>query len=343
MTPLRPIRSLILGVGACAPDTVVTNDNLAEKVETSDLWIRERTGIRERRIASPGESTADLALKSARLALQDANIEPSGLDGIIVATATPDMTFPSTACLVQAGLGIPGTFAFDVNAVCSGFMYALKVADSMVRSGQCETLLVIGAEVMSRFIDWTDRSTCILFGDGAGAVVLGRSDHEGEAGVGTIKLHADGRFWDLIHVPGGGSRQPVIAGKPAGNECTIRMKGAETFKMAVRTLEESVREVLKEEGIGVSEVDWVVPHQANIRILDALSDRLEIPLERFVVNIDRYGNTSAASIPMALDEAVRDKRIRPGHRLLLTAFGSGVTWGSGIVTWKGHPGGSVGR
>ena len=333
MNPFENARSIILGTGSCAPENVVTNEDISRRVETSDSWIRERTGICERRVASDGESTADLALEAARKALRHAGVAPSDLDGIIVATATPDLTFPSTACLVQGKLEIPGTFAFDVNAVCSGFMYALKVADSMIRSGQSETLLVIGAEVMSRFVDWSDRSTCILFGDGAGAIVLGKSGNENAAGVGAVSLHADGRYWDLIHVPGGGARSPVRPGEPAGNACTVRMKGSETFRMAVRTLEESVREVLKEEGIGVDDVDWVVPHQANIRILQALSERLNIPLERFVINIDRYGNTSAASIPMALDEAVRDNRIRPGQRILLTAFGSGVTWGSGLVNW----------
>ena len=333
MNPATKTRSVILGTGSFAPENIVTNEDISRKVDTSDLWIRERTGIRERRVASAGESTSDLALEAGRKALGHAGISPSDLDGIIVATATPDLTFPSTACLVQGKLGIPGTFAFDVNAVCSGFMYALKVADSMIRSGQCETLLVIGAEVMSRFVDWSDRSTCILFGDGAGAVVLGKSGKEGSGGVGTVTLHADGRYWDLIHVPGGGARTPVEMERPPGNACTIRMKGSETFRMAVRTLDESVREVLKEEGIGVNEVDWVVPHQANIRILEALSERLGIPLERFVINIDRYGNTSAASIPMALDEAVQDNRIRPGQGVLLTAFGSGVTWGSGFVKW----------
>ena len=339
MTPTMLNRSIILGTGSFAPANVVTNEDISRKVETSDLWIRERTGIRERRIASSGESTSDLALEAGRKALRNSALSPADLDGIIVATATPDLTFPSTACLVQARLGIPGTFAFDVNAVCSGFMYALKIADSMIRSGQCETLLVIGAEVMSRFVDWSDRSTCILFGDGAGAVVLGKSGSSQTGGVGTVTLHADGRYWDLIHVPGGGSRSPVETEKPPGNACTIRMKGSETFRMAVRSLEESVREVLKEEGIGVNELDWVVPHQANIRILEALSERLGIPLGRFVVNIDRYGNTSAASIPMALDEAVQDKRIQPGHRILLTAFGSGVTWGSGLVHWTQKAGG----
>lgn len=327
-------KSVITGTGSYAPETVWTNDDLAKKVDTSDAWIRERTGIRERRIAAPDEAASDLALKASLPALESAGISPSDLDGIILATATPDITFPSTACLLQASLNAPGIFAFDVNAVCSGFMYALKIADSMIVSGQCDTLLVVGAEVMSRYLDWTDRSTCILFGDGGGAVVLTAAQLGEGRGVGSIDLHADGRFWDLIHVPGGGSRMPVSQTTPPGKDCTIRMKGGETFKMAVRTLEESVREILKTEHLSTDAIDWVVPHQANIRILDALGERLGIPRERFVIDIDRYGNTSAASIPMALDEAVRDGRIKKNDRILLTAFGSGVTWGSGIVTWE---------
>lgn len=327
-------RSIILGTGSYSPETIWTNDDLARKVETTDRWIRERTGIRERRIASPEESTSDLARKASLSALEKSGLSASDLDGIIVATATSDLTFPSTACLLQAGLGVPGIFAFDINAVCSGFMYALKVADSMIVSGQCDTILVVGAEVMSRFVDWTDRSTCILFGDGAGAVVLSRAHLPEQKGIGKVVLHADGRYWDLIHVPGGGSRQPVSGDSRSGNACTVRMKGSETFKLAVRSLEESVREVLKADGCSVGDVDWVVPHQANVRILEALAERVGIPLERFVINIDRYGNTSAASIPMALDEAVRDGRIRKGNRLLLTAFGSGVTWGTGMLTWE---------
>jgi 3-oxoacyl-[acyl-carrier-protein] synthase-3 len=327
-------KSVITGTGSYAPETAWTNDDLAKKVDTSDAWIRERTGIRERRIAAPDEGASDLALKASLPALESAGISPSDLDGIILSTATPDITFPSTACLLQASLNTPGIFAFDVNAVCSGFMYALKIADSMIVSGQCDTLLVVGAEVMSRYLDWTDRSTCVLFGDGGGAAVLTAAQLEEGRGVGAIALHADGRYWDLIHVPGGGSRNPASQTTPPGKDCTIRMKGGETFKMAVRTLEESVREILKTEHLSADAIDWVVPHQANIRILDALGERLGIPKERFVINIDRYGNTSAASIPMALDEAVRDGRIKKHDRILLTAFGSGVTWGSGIVTWE---------
>lgn len=327
-------RSIILGTGSYAPETIWTNDDLARKVETTDAWIRERTGIRERRIAAPGESTSDLGLKASLAALDRAGLSPADLDGIIVATATGDLTLPSTACLLQAGLGVQGIFAFDLNAVCSGFMYALKVADSMIVSGQCDTILVVGAEVMSRYVDWSDRSTCILFGDGAGAVVLSRAARSDQKGIGSLVLHADGRYWDLIHVPGGGSRHPVSPDQANGNACTIRMKGSETFKLAVRSLDDSIREVLKAEGALVDEIDWVVPHQANIRILDALSERVGISRDRFVINIDRYGNTSAASIPMALDEAVRDGRIKKGDCLLLTAFGSGVTWGTGLVTWE---------
>ncbi len=319
---------VITGTGSYAPARTMANDEFAAYLDTSDEWIRERTGIRERRIAAPEEATSDLAVFAAKKALESADIEAGSLDGILVATATPDLLFPSTACLVQARLGADKAFAFDLNAVCSGFVYAMGVAKSMIESGAARRLLVIGSEVMSRTLDWSDRGTCILFGDGAGAVVVEASDTAAK-GLETFRLRADGRYWEMIHVPGGGSRRSGTESDPY-----IRMKGGETFKMAVRSLQESVMDVLSSSGVSPSEIDLLVPHQANIRIIDALASRLGLPPEKVMVNIDRYGNTSAASIPVALDEAVRSGRVSEGSRVLLTAFGAGVTWGSGLLTWE---------
>lgn len=320
------VRAVITGTGSYAPSRVMTNDDFAAYLETNDSWIRERTGIRERRIAAEEESTSDLAVMASTKALAAAGLSPSDLDGILLATATPDILFPSTACLVQARLGASRAFAFDLNAVCSGFVYALTVAKSMVESGAASKLLVVGSEVMSRSLDWSDRGTAILFGDGAGAVVVEASS-VARRGLETFRVRADGRYWEMIHVPGGGARK-------TGEPPTIRMKGGETFKMAVRQLQESVEEVLAASGVSASEISLLVPHQANIRIIEALSARLGLPAEKVMVNIDRYGNTSAASIPVALDEAVRAGRVREGERVLLTAFGAGVTWGSGLLTWE---------
>lgn len=320
--------AVITGTGSYAPSRIMTNDDFAAYLETSDSWIRERTGIRERRIAAPDEATSDLAVFAANRALEAAGLPPASLDGILLATATPDLLFPSTACLVQARLGADKAFAFDLNAVCSGFVYAMSVAKSMIESQAARRLLVIGSEVMSRTLDWSDRGTCILFGDGAGAVVVEAST-KARRGLETFRLRADGRYWEMIHVPGGGSRKAGMEPSPY-----IRMKGGETFKMAVRSLQESVTEVLSASGVSPGEIDLLVPHQANIRIIDALASRLGLPPEKVMVNIERYGNTSAASVPVALDEAVRGGRVKEGSRLLLTAFGAGVTWGSGLLTWE---------
>lgn len=328
--------AVITGTGSYAPKRVMTNNDFAAYLETTDTWIRERTGIVERRIAGDDEAASDLALYAGEMALSSASLSPSDLDGIILATATPDLSFPSTACLVGARLGAGQAFAFDLNAVCSGFVYAMSVAKSLVESGAARRLLVIGTEVMSRYLDWSDRGTCILFGDGAGALVVEGSEDPSEKGLGTFRIHADGRHWDMIHVPGGGSRTG-LPGQKEGERPTLRMKGGETFKMAVRVLQDSISEVLRAEGLSPSDIDLLVPHQANIRIIEALETRLGLPKERVMINIDRYGNTSAASIPMALDEAVRSGRVHPGSRILLTAFGSGVTWGTGLVTWSGAP------
>ncbi len=323
---MKTLRAVITGTGSYAPSRIMTNDDFAAYLDTSDSWIRERTGIRERRIAAEGEATSDLAVEAAKKALESADLTAADIDGILLATATPDIAFPSTACLVQARLGATRAFAFDLNAVCSGFVYAMTVAKSLVETGAARRLLVIGSEVMSRSLDWKDRGTAILFGDGAGAVVV-ESSTTVSRGLGSFRLGADGQHWEMIHVPAGGTRLTKEA-------ATIRMKGGETFKMAVRQLQESVLEVLALDGVSPAEVALLVPHQANVRIIDALASRLALPPEKVMVNIDRYGNTSAASIPVALDEAVRGGRVHEGDRVLLTAFGAGVTWGSGLLTWE---------
>ena len=325
------IRSRVIGTGAYLPERRLTNRELERMVETSDQWIVERTGIRERRIAATDEATSDLAVAAGRAALSAAGLAPSELDLIIVATATPDMLFPATACLVQERLGAKQAFAFDLSAACTGFLYALAVADQYLRAGTYRTILVIGAEVLSRMIDWTDRSTCILFGDGAGAVVV-RAER-GERGVLSTHLHSDGTLWDLIYMPGGGSRLPPSADTLAGRMNFLKMKGNETFRVAVRALEEVAREALAANRLAPADLALLVPHQANLRILQAVAERLEIPIDRVVVNVEQYGNTSAASVPIALDEAVRQGRVRPDDRLLLEAFGAGLTWGASVIRW----------
>ena len=329
------MKAHIIGTGSYIPQRVVTNDDLARRVDTSDRWIVERTGIRERRIAAPEEATSDLAVHAARAALAAADLSPDAVDLILVATATPDMLFPSTACIVQDRLKAVHAAAFDLSAACSGFLYALSVGEQYIRSGTYKKVLVIGAEVMSRIVNPDDRGTCILFGDGAGAVVLSamRAATRAERGILSCHLHSDGALWDLIHVPGGGSAQPPSERVLAERLNTIRMKGNETFKVAVRMMEEVAREALAAHGLNASDVTWWIPHQANLRILRALAQRLEIEMARVVVNLDRVGNTSAASIPLALDEAVRDGRIARGDLLLLLAFGGGLTWAASVLRW----------
>jgi len=325
------IRTRVIGTGAYLPDRRLTNQELERTVETSDRWIVERTGIRERRIAAPDEATSDLATAAGRQALAASGVPTSSVELIIVATATPDMLFPSTACLVQERLGAKQAFAFDLSAACTGFLYALAVADQYIRAGTYRTVLVIGAEVLSRMIDWTDRTTCILFGDGAGAVVV-QADR-GTRGVLSTHLHSDGSLWDLIHIPGGGSRRPSSAETVANRMNFVKMKGSETFRVAVRALEEVAREALTANGLSIDDLALLIPHQANLRILQAVAERLSLPAEKMVINVDRYGNTSAASIPIALDEAVRGGRVRPNDLLLLEAFGAGLTWGAAVVRW----------
>ncbi|WP_447970490.1 beta-ketoacyl-ACP synthase III [Nitrospira sp. M1] len=324
------MKSRILGTGSYVPDRILTNTDLEKMVETSDSWIVERTGIRERRLVGPGEACSDLATKAAQKALAQAGIQAAQLDLIIVGTCTGDSPLPSTACLVQQQIGATRAAAFDLNAACCGFVYALALANSYVQTG-LGYVLVIGAEVMSSITDWTDRNTCVLFGDGAGAVVVGKS--EGDNGILSVHLHGDGDHAELIQVPGGGSRLPASEHVMKERLQFVKMKGNETFKVAVKTMEDSVHEVLTFNRRSIDDVDVFVPHQANIRILKAVAQRLKLPLEKTVINLDRFGNTSAASIPLALDEAVLSGRIRPGDLLLIAAFGAGLTWASGLIRW----------
>jgi 3-oxoacyl-[acyl-carrier-protein] synthase-3 len=325
------VRSKIVGTGAYAPKRVMTNRDLEKMVDTSSQWILDRTGIGERRIADEKEATSDLAVEAAKQALEAAGLPAKELELLIVATCTPDMFLPSTACFVQDRLGAKKAVAFDVSAACSGFLYALSVADQYLCNGAFKTALIIGAEVMSRITDWSDRSTCILFGDGAGAVVL--EAQKGLYGVLSTHLYSDGRLWDLIQVPGGGSRIPATSETIDKGLNFIKMKGNETFKVAIRSLTEAASEALAHNHLKVSDVSLLVPHQANLRIITAVADRLELPIERVMLNLDRYGNTSAASIPMALDEAVRSGRIETGDIILMEAFGAGLTWASAIIRW----------
>jgi 3-oxoacyl-[acyl-carrier-protein] synthase-3 len=317
------IFSRILGTGSYLPPRVMSNDEFAKRLETSDAWIRERTGIRERHIADEAQTSSDLALEAARRALDAAGVPAGELDLIIVATSTPDYIFPSTACLLQAKLGVKGSAAFDVQAVCSGFVYALSTADNFIRSGNHKKALVVGAEVFSRILDWNDRGTCVLFGDGAGAVVLGASE---TPGIHASVLRADGSHAGMLSVPGNVNRG-AIAGSPF-----LQMDGQAVFKFAVRVLEESARETAARAHMSLDEVDWLIPHQANVRILEAVARKLDLPREKLVVTVDHHGNTSAASVPLALDEYVRAGRIRPGQRLLLQGVGGGFTWGSSLLT-----------
>ncbi|MBI1824006.1 MAG: ketoacyl-ACP synthase III [Nitrospirae bacterium] len=323
--------SQIVGTGSYLPQKVMTNADLERIIDTSDEWIRERTGIRERRIADDKEAASDLAVEAAKKALQAAGIGPEEIDLILVATLSPDMAFPSTACMVQSVIGARKAFAFDLSAACSGFIYALSVADQYLKSGRYRYALVIGSEVISRVLDWKDRSTCIIFGDGAGAVVLKAIDSK--RGILSTHLHSDGQYWDLLYVPGGGSRLPFTETVLAERQNFLKMKGSETFKIAVRNLEEVAWEALNDLHLSIENIALMIPHQANIRIIRALADRLKLPEERVVVNIDRIGNTSAASIPIALDEAVRSNRIQEGDFLLLIAFGAGLTWGASVIKW----------
>ncbi len=318
-------RSVVIGTGSALPRTVVSNAELAARVDTTDEWIVERTGIRQRHIAEPDETTGSLATEAARAAIAAAGVEAKDVDLIVLATATPDQTFPATATIVQHNLGCHGGIAFDVAAVCSGFLYAVGVADSMLRTGMAQRALVIGAETFSRILDWEDRTTCVLFGDGAGAILLEAQDQAGDSprGILATKLHADGNHNQLLYVDGGASTTGTV-GK-------LRMKGREVFRHAVVNLADVLREVLAETCLQTSDIDWLVPHQANARILDATARKLNLPLEKVVITVDRHANTSAASVPLALDTAVRDGRIKPGQLVMLEAMGGGFTWGASLV------------
>ncbi len=318
-------RSVLIGTGSALPRRAVSNAELAAQVDTTDEWIVERTGIRNRHIAADDETTVSLATAAAREALSAAGIEASAIDLIVLATATPDQTFPASATLVQAQLGCTGGIAFDVAAVCSGFLYALAVADAMLRTGMAQRALVIGAETFSRILDWEDRTTCVLFGDGAGAIVLEAQDTFGSEARGILatRLHADGTYNQLLYVDGGVSTTGTV-GK-------LRMKGKEVFRHAVTNLADVLREVLDESGLTAQDIDWVVPHQANARILDATARKLGLPPEKVIVTVDRHANTSAASVPLALDTAVRDGRIRKGQLVVLEAMGGGFTWGASLI------------
>jgi 3-oxoacyl-[acyl-carrier-protein] synthase-3 len=320
----------VSGVGSYVPSKVLTNQDLEKIVDTSDEWITTRTGIKERRIASPQETTSSLALEAARRALQMAQVDPQELDLILVATVTPDMAFPATACLLQRELGAPRAACFDLEAGCTGFVYALVVAEKYLIGGGGNKALVVGAETLSKIVDWEDRATCVLFGDGAGACILEKTDHPGLL---ASYLGSDGGGAHLLELPAGGSRMPASKESVAGRMHYIKMNGNEVFKFAVRIMEEASREVARRAGIGLEEVALFIPHQANIRIIDSAARRLKIPQEKIFVNVHKYGNTSSASIPIALDEAYREGRIKDGDLLLLVGFGAGLTWGSTVIRW----------
>lgn len=324
-------RARIVGTGSYLPEKILTNADLESFLDTSDEWIVTRTGIRERRVAAEGEYTSDLATQAARRALEMAGICAEEIDLIIVGTITGDFPWPATACIVQHKLGIHGCGAFDVSAACSGFLYALANAARQIESGAVSKVLVIGAEVLTRAVDWDDRNTCVLFGDGAGAVVL--SAENGERGVLSTHLHADGSFWELLYQPGFGSRHPASQEGLAARLPFLKMQGNEVFKIAVRMLHEVAQEALSANGVTAADVDLFIPHQANRRILDATAKRLGLRDEQVYINVDRFGNTSGASIPIALDEANRSGRLRPDDIVLLDAFGGGLTWASALVRW----------
>jgi len=305
----------IVGTGVYLPESVLTNYDLERLVETSDEWITSRTGIKERRIAKE-EDVVEMALRASHMAIDSADLSADDLDVVIVGTLTPEKRFPSTACLLQAELGMRNGYAFDVSAACSGFLYALEVADGLIKSGKVKRALVVGSERLSEIVDWSDRSTCVLFGDGAGAVVL--EDSEGKSDLLASRMHSDGNLWDLLYAEKGGY---------------IKMKGRELFKVAVRNMEEACREVMREAGVSAEDISVVIPHQANVRIINSLAEKLGIPKDKFFVNIDRYGNTSAASIPIALHEALQEGRIKRGDLILFTAMGGGLTWGATLLRY----------
>lgn len=325
-----PYRTVILGSGSELPPKVMTNKDFEKLIDTSDEWITTRTGIKERRILEEGKGNADMAYRASVQALQAAGLEANDLDAIIVGTMTPDYPMPSSACVLEDMLGARKVFSFDVNAACSGFLNALTVADSFVRTGLIRNALVVGSDVLSRMLNWQDRTTCVLFGDGAGAIVVGASS-DGNRGILSTRLRTDGSYAKTLYVPAGGSLKPASIETIENKQHTITMNGKEVFKIAVRAMEEISREVLEEANVSIDEVSLVIPHQANRRIINALAERLKVPLEKVVVNVDKYGNTSAASVPVALDEAWRQGRIAAGDIVLLNSFGAGFAWGAALI------------
>jgi 3-oxoacyl-[acyl-carrier-protein] synthase-3 len=330
--PNQPKRTVsIIGTGSYLPEKVLSNRDLEKMVETSDEWIVTRTGISERRIAAEDEHTSDLAAKAALQALENAGITAEDIDLILVATVTPDMFFPSTACFVQAKIGAKNAACFDVSAACSGFLYAIEIAQQFITSHTYDTILVIGADKLSSIIDWTDRNTCVLFGDGAGAAVL--QHRSGGHGVISTFMASDGGLSDILYIPGGGSRFPITKENADSRLNCIKMNGKETYKHAVTSMLDAAHKVLAEANLKIDDLACVIPHQANLRIIEAIAERMKVPLERFVVNLDRYGNTSAAAVAIALDEANRTGRMKVGDYVLLVVFGGGLTWASSVIQW----------
>jgi 3-oxoacyl-[acyl-carrier-protein] synthase-3 len=327
---LRPVA--ITGTGSYVPEKVLTNADLQRMVDTSDEWITERTGIKERRIAAPDQATSDLAVRAAREALADAGVAAADLDLIIVATFTPDMFFPSTACFVQKALGAPKATCFDVSAACSGFLYCLDIARQYIAAGAAEKVLVIGADKVSGVIDWTDRNTCVLFGDGAGAAVL-QPAGEGGGEILSVYSGSNGTLDEILNVPAGGSRLPLTAGNVESRLNTMKMAGREVYRHAVQTMVSAAREALTRAGLTADDIACFIPHQANLRIIETIADKLHVPMDRFFINLTAYGNTSAAAVAIALDEAQRSGRVKSGDHLLMVVFGGGLTWASSVVRW----------
>jgi 3-oxoacyl-[acyl-carrier-protein] synthase-3 len=323
-------RSVILGTGSELPTKIITNSDLEKLVDTSDEWITVRTGIKQRRVLEEGKGNADMAYQAATRALDDAGVDAKDLDAIVMGTVTADYPFPASACVLENMLGARNAFSFDVNAACSGFLNALAISDSFIRTGMARTALVVGSDALSRLLNWQDRSTCILFGDGAGAVVLGSRDNS-DRGILSTRLRTDGAHFRTLYVPAGGSRKPANPETVQNNEHTITMNGKEVFKVAVRSMEEITRQALDDAGVSIDQVSLVIPHQANRRIIVSLAERLGMPMEKVVINLDKYGNTSAASVPVALDEARRQGRIKRGDIVVLNAFGAGFAWGAAVV------------
>lgn len=324
-------KAKIIATGSYVPEKRLTNHEIEKLIDTSDTWITQRTGIKERRIAASSQSASDLAYEASRKAIKRCNIKPAELDMIIVATVSGDMPMPATACILQKLLGAKNAVAFDINAACSGFIYGMSIADSFVKAGSFKKILLVGVEVLSKFLDWSDRTTCILFGDGAGAAILVPT--EGDNGILSTHLYSDGILWDFIYIPGGGSMHPTSPDTLKNKLHFIKMKGNETFKVAVKTLENLVINTLKKNGLEPSQLSLLIPHQANLRIIVATAKKLGIPMDKVFVNVDRYGNTSAASIPIALDEAFVSGRIKNGDYVMLEAFGAGLTWASALIKW----------